>query len=117
MNIMYDTTAYGPYGKRDMIKHPLQTSLSKWLSGLPVKSNSKINTQCVGEVVSDLPNAANDEDKDKDTDKDELVDVQSSSHVHGGGKFRDWLKAFAETFNQKTKFCSAALVPKTFQQK
>jgi len=104
MNIMYDTSAYGPYGKRG-IKHPFTTTLTKWLSSLPMKQNSKINTECVGDVVSDLPNGKDDVDSDRPAPK------------HGSGKFIEWLKAFAEEFNSKTKYCAAAVIPKMFQQK
>ncbi len=113
MNIMYDTTTAGPYGKRDKKSNEAK-SLSEWLAAFPLSSGQSQNTECIGDVTT-VSKEGSDEAADIGSDAylEELYSMAQDIYENKKGKDTD---GRVKGFNDRTKYCADTIVPKTFTQ-
>jgi hypothetical protein len=104
MNIMYDTTNYGPYGKRD-IKDGVKMPLAKWLRSFPLKVGQSVDTECAGDAQPESPSGSLAE---------ELGEAAADLLQEGLQKLLG--RERVANFNAGTKYCSDGVQPKTFVQ-
>lgn len=118
MNIMYDTTNYGPYGKRDVLSKE-KVHLSKWLANFPLSSGNSVTTQCVGPsqvpTLSGSSDAENTKEEVFDILDESVMQLQKALFPNQAAEEEGGL-TFGNRFNAVTKYCNPAVSPKSFTQ-
>eukprot|EP00606_Chrysophyceae_sp_TOSAG23-5_P000391 GSChrysophyteH2.ASY1.ANO1.1273.1 assembled CDS len=126
MDIMYSTSSAGPYGKRHKQD---SNSLTNWLKSFPLSSGQAASTVCEGTVESTSVSASESEGGEDREDSIEnqahqlysyaqqtytYLQASSLDNTEEGGVAADAEKDRWSSFNDKTKYCSHDVVPKSF---
>jgi hypothetical protein len=126
MNIMYDTTSDGPYGKRN--KKGKDMSLVEWLSAFPLSSGQKQSTQCAGAVqsVSEIEMGVSNEIEDSvkgylknlwESAKKSIEYKHDRDHDHDHKDHHKDKEGYEISHEKdKTKYCADTVFPKEFSQ-
>jgi hypothetical protein len=100
MDIVYQATNEGPYGKRHEREQPSADAIPmhEWLAQLPMEAGKKMNTECAGEIKQQ---------------QQQQQQQQAAAAASAGSSTGSALQG-AEVPGYT--YCDAAVVPKSFTQ-